>query len=35
MIALLALLSAAHAEPYALAEVGVTLNLPSGWEMSR
>lgn len=32
---LLPLLAPAHAEPYALAEAGITLNLPAGWEMTR
>lgn len=32
---LLALLTLAHAESYALADAGITLDLPPGWEMSR
>lgn len=35
MLALLLSLTLAHAEPYPMADAGVTVNLPRGWTMSR
>ena len=35
LLAALLALSPAHADPQALPDVGVTLDIPAGWEMTR